>query len=156
MPPAAPPEPPERPVTVRTASAWVLRVVLGLALLWLCLCGLLTAALQKQPPRQDAAHITQAWVQSQEGRGFAAAPAGPAPPPPGGPWREVVLPHAPRSDPLGTPAPPPGPVPTTDTWDRLPGPGADQLPAPLHLYLPRWKAEGRIAVYAGGRLVYQS
>ena len=143
-------------MAARAAGAWALRLLLGLAALWACLCGLLAGVLDERPHHPDAVHITRAQVHSQDGRGFTPPPADPAPALPTGPWREVPLPHAPPGDPLRTLEVLPGPVPTTDTWYRLPVPGADLLPAPRHLYLPRWKAEGRIAVYADGRLLYQS
>ncbi len=159
MTPPAPPEAhgtPARPPTGRAAAAWGLGVLLALAALWAGLYGLFSAVQQEGPPDPDAVHITRAQVQAQEGRGVTSPPADPASAVPTGPWRTVALPHAPPTDPLRTVALPPGAVPVTDTWYRLTVPGADRIPAPRHLYLARWKAEGRIAVYADGRLLYQS
>ena len=156
MAPLAPSEAPLRTVAAPAAVAWAARVLLGLVALWACLYGLHAIVLPESPPHSDAVHITRAEVLVRDGQGFATPPADTASALPSGPWNQVMLPHAPIRDMVHALALPAGLEPTTDTWYRLQVPGADRITRPRHLYLPRWKAEGRIAVYADGRLVYQS
>lgn len=74
-----------------------------------------------------------------------------------GAWQPVGLPHAlarqlvDNADRLESVKPP-----TVVTWYRMQVP---TIAAPLntpYLYIPRWKTDGRIAVYGRGRLLYQS
>ena len=76
--------------------------------------------------------------------------------PPGG-WTDVTLPHASPYLRL-KPAPRPNEslAPTTITWYRLQTAPFAPIKGPRYLYIPRWKAAGRIAVYGDSRLLYQS
>lgn len=74
-----------------------------------------------------------------------------------GAWQLISLPHA-----LSSPLIPTNVQddainpPTIVTWYRLWVPKLSATINPRYIYIPRWKTDGRIAVYADSRLVYQS
>ncbi|KRC30601.1 sensor histidine kinase [Acidovorax sp. Root219] len=128
-------------------------------LAWCLLCsGALQAADPgPSPADQGAAHIVQAQRLERPSVGFT-------PPPyvlqgddmPRGGWEAVALPFAqspqvkvPQQQQQGQPL-------TTEVWYRLAVPALAPEAGPLYLYLPRWKSDGQIAVYADGRLLYQT
>jgi signal transduction histidine kinase len=47
-------------------------------------------------------------------------------------------------------------LPTIVTWYRLHVPKLQPTSYPRHIYIPRWKTDGRIAVYGDSHLLYQS
>lgn len=74
-----------------------------------------------------------------------------------GTWQPVSLPHALR------PALIPklinneqANLPTIITWYRLHVPKLQPTDYPRHIYIPRWKTDGRITVYGDSHLLYQS
>lgn len=104
-------------------------------------------------------HLTTAEMLAVEGHGFAPPPYALDPATLSGAWREVALPHA--LPPQLTPAPVAdalGPL-TVVTWYRASLPALPALPPSAqrrHLYIPRWKTDGQIAVYGDHKLLYQS
>ncbi|HEX5392818.1 MAG TPA: sensor histidine kinase [Rhodocyclaceae bacterium] len=46
--------------------------------------------------------------------------------------------------------------PTVIEWYRLRMPALEPSKVPRYLYIPRWKADGQLAVYSDSRLIYQS
>jgi len=104
----------------------------------------------------DALHITRAERLMAEGHGFARPPAAIEGDPMPGPWTPVDLPHAVRPElPAVSTSAADGGAATVVVWYRvrLDWPDPD---AALALYIPRWKADGQIAVYGDGRMLYQS
>ncbi|ABM39376.1 sensor histidine kinase [Polaromonas naphthalenivorans] len=93
-----------------------------------------------------------------EGHGFSAPPYLLEAANPQGDWRPVSLPHAVPPELLPGVDDPLRPR-TVVSWYRLQVPrqqdAADAL-NPYYLYIPRWKTDGQLAVYASGRLVYRS
>lgn len=74
-----------------------------------------------------------------------------------GMWQQVTLPHALRPSLI--------PkliddeqhdLPTIVTWYRIHVPTLQHSSYPRHIYIPRWKTDGRIAVYGDSHLLYQS
>lgn len=74
-----------------------------------------------------------------------------------GSWTDVALPRAPHLQ-LMTDAEhvSDDQAPTTVTWYRMQVRVLDDAKPPLYIYIPRWKSNGMIAVYADSRLLYQS
>jgi signal transduction histidine kinase len=95
-------------------------------------------------------HVTAAETLSTAGADYAPPPYEIAPAGPAGKWRAVVLPHV-----LPRPIADHGRTTQTTvvTWYRFRAPAGA---APRVLYLPRWKTDGRLAVYGDGRLIYAS
>ncbi|NML48469.1 sensor histidine kinase [Ramlibacter sp. G-1-2-2] len=118
-----------------------------------CLAALLLLA---PPAAAGGLRITQAQLLTVEGRGFSPPPHAIAPQGPDGAWQPVALPHA--LPPQLLPEPEGGAARTVVTWYRaqVPAAAAGALAGPAYLYVPRWKTDGQIAVYADGRLVYRS
>lgn len=120
--------------------------------------GLICAALWHPPVRAETSlHFTTAEIQLIQGNGYALPPyeANVANLP--GTWETVSLPHAltrrllpdaGRGDGVGPP--------TVVTWYRLQVPFLAPTVNPRHLYIPRWKTDGQIAIYSDKRLLYQS
>ena len=138
-----------------------------LALLAAC-CIVVALGLGSFVSAQDPAappgslHLTQAQRLDQPSTGFSPAPYTIDPDPrspdvPGGSWTDVSLPHAsPYLRLKRAMRPSESLTPTTLTWYRLQTGQLAQISGPRYLYIPRWKAAGRIAVYADARLLYQS
>ena len=126
-----------------------------LLLFWLAAGLLLGRALHAQPADGAAAHhIVQAQMLVRPSLGFTPPPYALGEPLVDGEWATVALPYAeaPKVQ-LGARQNPPL---TVETWYRLAVPAFAQDAGPLYLYLPRWKADGQVAVYGDGRLLYQS
>ena len=105
------------------------------------------------PATHPAIHLLQAQLLSVPGDGFSPPPVNP-------PkeilaahgWETVALPHKARRHVVG----PYGPRRTVTDWYKL---DLSSLPAsaePAYLYIPRWKTIGQLAIYADGKLLYQS
>ena len=129
---------------------------------WLaCSVAAALAALMACWPARSSAeplHFLAAQVLSIEGNGFSAPPYLLEAANPQGDWRPVSLPHAVPPELLPGVDDPLRPR-TVVTWYRLQVPrqqGAADALNPYYLYIPRWKTDGQLAVYASGRLVYRS
>jgi signal transduction histidine kinase len=68
----------------------------------------------------------------------------------------VTLPHAPKPDFAPTADASPQHIATRVTWYSLNVPPLPDDGRQLYLYIPRWKSDGSLAIYADGRLVSQS
>lgn len=70
--------------------------------------------------------------------------------------RTVVMPHAPA--PLWAPTADTAPqrIATRVTWYSLQVPPLPDDGRQLYLYVPRWKSDGTLAIYADGKLIHQS
>ena len=68
-------------------------------------------------------------------------------------WREVALPHI---EPGNEPANLADSQPTRVNWYRLDTSTNKPLCELCYLYIPRWKTNGQLAVYANGQLLHQS
>ena len=117
-----------------------------------------SAFAQNTPLQPGSIHLTRAHMLDQPSTGFSPAPYTIEPAALAGPWTEVSLPHAApflrlkRALRLGESLSPT----TTITWYRLQTNDLADVSGPRYLYVPRWKAAGRIAVYADSRLLYQT
>ncbi|WP_260397102.1 sensor histidine kinase [Variovorax sp. KBW07] len=101
-----------------------------------------------------AVHITRAQLLSVPGMGYSAPPRrieDAALPKTG--WKSIPLPHTAPRDLVPTST---GGVQTITDWYHLDLSELAPSKQPLHLYLPRWKTLGHIAVYGDGALLYQS
>jgi len=105
--------------------------------------------------RPAGIHLTRAAVLVQDSQGYAAPPRQIDSRRLAGSWREVALPHAPRPN-VVPGAGDAGLLPTRTTWYRFALDPADPAPPHAYLYVPRWKTDGTFAIYADGRLIYQS
>lgn len=121
------------------------------------LAGQARAGAQEPGTGPGSLHLTRAQVQDRPSTGFSSAPLTIDPDILAGPWTDVSLP---RAQPLlrlkRAMRPNQSLSSTTVTWYRLDTRGLAQLAGPRYLYIPRWKAAGRIAVYADAHLLYQS
>lgn len=72
-----------------------------------------------------------------------------------GVWQKVDLPHALQPQRISA-AIEDNPSSVKTVWYRIYLPAIRRTAEPLYLYIPRWKADGQIAVYADSRLLYQS
>jgi signal transduction histidine kinase len=100
-----------------------------------------------------AAHVVRAQLLSVAGSGFTppASDVSDAALPASG-WQEIVLPYTAPRDILG----PSGAGRTVTDWYRLDLAGLQASAEAVHLYLPRWKTIGQLAIYGDGKLLYQS
>lgn len=130
-------------------EAWARAVVLVAAV---C-AGLWHPAAQAEAPL----HITTAQTLVVPGHGYSPPPYRADEAELQGHWEAVALPHAlprqlipeaERDDARGPP--------TVVTWYRMRFAALPASAEARHLYVSRWKTDGQIAVYADGRLVYQS
>lgn len=80
----------------------------------------------------------------------------PATRPQGSGGRAVTLPHAPKPDFAPVADASPQRIATRVTWYALTVPPLPDDGRQLYLYIPRWKSDGSLAIYADGRLVSQS
>ena len=124
--------------------------------LYLLLCGVLWHP-GVQAQAQEPLHIETAQLLEVLGYGYTAPPYEAREADLGGTWRTVALPHAISRQLL------PNAVqnlalgpPTVVSWYRLQLPELGAAIGPRSLYIPRWKTDGQMAVYADGRLLYQS
>lgn len=105
----------------------------------------------------EVIHFTSASMLSIEGQGYS--------PPPytvnltqlHGIWQPVALPHAalPQRINAALQGNLASPL-TVVEWYQLRVPELDSATMPRYLYIPRWKTDGQLAVYADSRLIYQS
>lgn len=102
------------------------------------------------PPPYRLAGDGHGAMEGMEGEAGEAGEAGATP------WTPTELPRAPLPHHALGGLPDPGQAPTQITWYRLTLPPLPPGPEPYHLYIPRWKTDGTIAVYGDGRLLYQS
>lgn len=98
--------------------------------------------------------ITAARMIAAPTVGYQPPPATSAGRPQGG--ERVRLPHAPA--PLWAPRvhAPPERIATQVTWYSLQVPPLPDAGQQLYLYIPRWKSDGTLAIYADGKLIRQS
>lgn len=129
-------------------EAWARLICLGL------LCAVLWHA---KVQAQTTVHITAADTLVVPGHGYSAPPYEANEADLTGAWQSVGLPHALTrqlvniTDKDGTFGPP-----TVVTWYRMKVPPIAAPVSTPYLYIPRWKTDGRIAVYGDSRLLYQS
>jgi signal transduction histidine kinase len=135
------------------AAGWKARLSAATAVL----AGLVVAAAAGGAPAREgpqAIRITQAQLLRAPGAGFAPAPPVlDAASRPGGSWQAVSLPHVLPREHAGGPA---ADTQTLTDWYRLDLAGMGPWNGPPFVYIPRWKNGGHIAVYADGRLLYQT
>ncbi len=126
--------------------------------------------LRRGPTDAAALHVQQAEMLQVAGTSSEAPERSIAVAAPAGGWQAVALPYhwtapVPAQVPAPLPDPVPAPIPSSPTqldtiWLRAtlapPTQGTTQPAAAQYLFLPRWQAKGRIAVYADERLVYHS
>jgi signal transduction histidine kinase len=100
-----------------------------------------------------AAHLVRVQLLSVAGSGFTPPPsrAADAALPASG-WQDIALPYTARRD---IPRPSEAGRVVTD-WYRLDLAGLQASAEPVHLYIPRWKTIGQLAIYGDGLLLYQS
>lgn len=104
-----------------------------------------------------ALHLTRAEVSSQDALGYTAPPQEAKALKLAAPWTEVELPHVlPRPLLRGREPGDPALAPTIVTWYRLRVPPQPEGAPLSHIYIPRWKTDGQLAVYADGKLLYVS
>ncbi len=120
----------------------------GLCLVLLCLAMTAAPAVRLVSSRQ----VAHARVLTQETTGFAPPPYALATGEPAGDWRDQALPRAP----VFTPSSLAAADQTQLTWYRITVPDLTHAPGPHDLYIPRWKSDGTIDIYADGRRLYQS
>jgi len=100
-----------------------------------------------------AAHVVRAQLLSVAGSGFTppASNASDAALPASG-WQDIALPYTAPRDILG----PSGAGRIVTDWYRLDLAGLQLSAEAVHLYIPRWKTIGQLAIYGDGKLLYQS
>jgi len=100
-----------------------------------------------------AAHLVRAQLLSADAAGFTPPPfrVSDAALPAGG-WQDVALPHTVPRAILG----PSDAGRVVTDWYRLDLAGVAPSAEAIHLYLPRWKTIGELAIYGDGALLYQS
>jgi signal transduction histidine kinase len=125
----------------------LVRVVFGLLVLAFSAAGCSSGT------GDTTAHVVRAQLLSVPGSGFTP-PASHVPDAalPASGWQDIVLPYRAPRDILD----PSGPGRTVTDWYRLDLGGLQASAAPIHLYIPRWKTIGQLAIYGDGKLLYQS
>lgn len=111
----------------------------------------LTSVLDKKPAPTGVLHAEQVERLVLPGGSFAPAAQQLDPAALQGAWSTVQLPLT-----WAAPAASPGQTPAYITWLRIPLQALPVAADGLYLYLPRWQAEGRMAVYADTQLLYRS
>jgi signal transduction histidine kinase len=141
-------------------TPWWLFLLAGAALL--IALALQVAQVYRGPTHPAAQHLVQVeHLALSDAAGFAPLSRSEDTALPEGPWHEVALPYLWRPNPYAITAGSASPPPVETLWlrARLQPPADGATPyaqTPQYLYLPRWQAKGRIAVYADDRLVYHS
>lgn len=130
------------------SSRWA--PLIALALAGLVAIGLALAV----QARAGGARITTARLTSIATLGYQPPP--PASQGAGQGGAAVTLPHAPKPAWLPTTEAAPQRIATQVTWYALRVPPLPDDGRQLYLYIPRWKSDGSLAIYADGRLVQQS
>lgn len=134
-------------------DCWVLKQWPGIVFLT---TALLTLCIPTVAATESALHITRAQLLNIPNQGFSAPPQRVDEQLLPDNWTTVTLPHALTRQLIPTSAEHENAkIPTIETWYRL------QLPASLsetqqQLYIPRWKTDGNLAIYADGQLTYMS
>ncbi len=106
---------------------------------------------------QATLHLTTAELLSTPSQGFSAPPYEVDERHLSGQWQPVELPHAlPRELGLSEESHDSQTTPTIVSWYRIRVPAQAASNDLRTLYLPRWKTDGQLAVYADGRLLYMS
>jgi signal transduction histidine kinase len=100
-------------------------------------------------------HFSSAQILSQAGDGYRLPPYALQEELLSGSWQTVSLPHAAAPQRISAAMDDQG-MKTVVDWYRIHLPAIHRASAPLYLYIPRWKADGQIAIYADSRLLYQS
>jgi signal transduction histidine kinase len=106
---------------------------------------------------ETPSHITRAQLLSIASRGYSAPPRDVNELLLPDEWVPVTLPHAlvrqliPSAVKYDDAS-----APTIETWYRLQLPVSATEKKLQHLYIPRWKADGNLAIYADGKLIYMS
>ncbi len=128
----------------RPGFAWAVWIALALAL------GAVVFVIQA---RAGGERITVARLNVVDTIGYQRPPET-SPREAGG--QPVTLPHAPKPDFAPVADPSPQRIATRVTWYALTVPPLPDDGRQLYLYIPRWKSDGSLAIYADGRLVSQS
>ena len=134
------------PLTERPWFPWAAWVLAGLATL---------AVAFVIEARAGGERITAARITTLDTVGYQPPPAA-SPPGIQAGSGTVALPHAPA--PLWAPTAGSSPqrIATRITWYALQVPPLPDDGRQLYLYIPRWKSDGSLAIYADGQLVHQS
>lgn len=129
---------------------------LGLALL--CTLPILYFVLNHEGPSEDMArHLTQGEIATVETRDFTPPPIALSMASLTHAWEAASFPYTPHREFISREATDKnGRLLTVEQWYRFPATHLASLKAPYYLYIPRWKSDGTIAVYAANQLVYQS
>lgn len=123
----------------------------------LCLFAMLQFGVWHAVAAATLMHITQAERFETPGIGYSAPPYEADEQMLSGQWHPVTLP-----DVLVRPLVPPTDygdartATTMETWYRLRLPELSADSQPNYLYIPRWKTDGKLAVYGDGKLLYRS
>ncbi|WP_269713969.1 sensor histidine kinase [Caulobacter sp. NIBR2454] len=133
----------------RPLLQWLPWAALGVAIL-----ALLATAAAVQA-RAGGARITAARLTAVDTVGYQAPPPV-VPPSVGRGGAAVTLPHSPQPDWTPSTEASPQRIATRVTWYSLTVPPLPHDGRQLYLYIPRWKSDGTLAIYADGRLVHQS
>ncbi|MDO9404292.1 MAG: ATP-binding protein [Polaromonas sp.] len=100
-----------------------------------------------------AIHIRSAQLLSVPGNGYTEPPLRADEQALAGSWRTVALPNIAERELVVTPD---ARIRTVTDWYRIDLGALQPTTAARHLYLPRWKTIGQLAVYGDGRLLYSS
>lgn len=126
---------------------WIATLLLTL---WITGIAVLTTA-------QMGLHLTAAEILSTSSHGFSPPPSEVDERMMSGQWQSVKLPHAlPRELGLSEESHDSHTTHTIVSWYRIHVPAQTTTCSLRTLYLPRWKTDGQLAVYANGRLLYTS
>ncbi|MDP9899017.1 sensor histidine kinase [Variovorax ginsengisoli] len=126
-------------------------------MLLLALLALVLLAAPQRLPSSVPAHFTSADTLIEDGDDFAPAPYLLDPDSLAGGWTPVALPHVmhrPALNPTRSAAL--NGATSVVNWYRLQIPPLARETAQRYIYIPRVKADGRVAVYGDSRLLYQS
>ncbi|WP_454758785.1 ATP-binding protein [Caulobacter segnis] len=119
---------------------------------WIAIALAIGAVVFFVQARAGGERITAARMAIVDTVGYQRPPA--ISPPASG--RPVTLPNAPKPDFAPTADASPQHIATRVTWYSLKVPPLPDDGRQLYLYIPRWKSDGSLSIYADGRLVSQS
>ncbi len=120
---------------------------------WIAAALAIAAAILVVQARAGGDRITAARLSAIDTVGYQRPPA--TSPRDGG-GKPVTLPHAPKPDFAPTADASPQRIATRVSWYALTVAPLPDDGRQLYLYIPRWKSDGSLAIYADGRLVSQS
>jgi signal transduction histidine kinase len=127
--------------------------VIALRSLVQILCFILWAPLINAEVSHEPLHFSSASILTNAGEGYTRPPYTLQDAALSGIWQKVALPHvAPHHISVAMDD---HSMHTTVVWYRIHLPLINAS-GPFYLYIPRWKADGQIAVYADNHLLYQS